>query len=623
MEKACEPRLITMRHVELKKNLLVVARGEPARITEILLDAKIEVQLTDSHRKLIVDVEEIKFLPIPVTDTSSIGHLELEEMADSDDIKLEDLLKAKEQHIVIQRFLNGEIKLHSALELLGIKKTAFYKARGKFDEALGPIALLPNKRGRRGGDTQISAGAEEIISNAIKKIYKGRGTSYAKVWSEVSAQCTKLNMTPPSANSVRYRLKELGEKKLFNLKYGAEAAQQKYGAKPGKVNLSRPLQRVQMDHTRVDCFLCDDDDRLPLSRPWVTLIVDVHTRVILGFYVAFHGPSTLSVACAITHAVMPKNSYLKALECEYIPYPFFGVPELLHMDNAREFRTIKLQKACALHGITTEWRPMGRKHWGGHIERLIGTMMTSNVHFLPGTTMSNPKGRGNYDSEKKAAFTIKEFIKWFAGQVGIYNHSEHSALRCSPAEAWRKGFTDSKGILTYPPVISDAFKFRLDFMPEQLRSIRPIGVMLNRCAYWSPELKVHVGMKNVVIKFDPYSMYTIWAKINGEYIELHRSDLTADDFSYEEHVIANAGHHSRKAKGMNSSVMEIRENNEGLVTESIKKTKQAKKKREAKKAYFSHTSSQLLGEKASPADRTNTSNIDFTTIPEIYHSEEF
>ncbi|NAS61778.1 integrase, partial [Pseudomonas syringae pv. actinidiae] len=59
-------------------------------------------------------------------------------------------------------------------------------------------------------------------------------------------------------------------------------------------------------------------------------------------------------------------------------------------------------------------------------------MMTSSVHFLPGTTMSNIIQKGDYDSAKNATMTIGEFTKWFAGEVEMYNYKEHSALKCSP-----------------------------------------------------------------------------------------------------------------------------------------------------------------------------------------------
>ncbi|MEP4962367.1 MAG: hypothetical protein ABJU19_24160 [Roseobacter sp.] len=45
-------------------------------------------------------------------------------------------------------------------------------------------------------------------------------------------------------------------------------------------------------------------------------------------------------------------------------------------------------------------------HYGGHIERLIGTTMGA-VHVLPGTTQSSPKDKGEYDSTGKAVMTLE------------------------------------------------------------------------------------------------------------------------------------------------------------------------------------------------------------------------
>ncbi|MGO8847950.1 MAG: hypothetical protein ACLQFI_22030, partial [Methylocella sp.] len=56
--------------------------------------------------------------------------------------------------------------------------------------------------------------------------------------------------------------------------------------------------------------------------------------------------------------------------------------------------------------IKTIWRPPGTPHFGGHIERLIGTQMGA-VHLLPGTTQSNPSERGDYDSSKHSRGHLK------------------------------------------------------------------------------------------------------------------------------------------------------------------------------------------------------------------------
>ena len=70
-------------------------------------------------------------------------------------------------------------------------------------------------------------------------------------------------------------------------------------------------------------------------------------------------------------------------------WPVAGLPETLHADNGSDFRSRAFVRACRDAGIKIIWRIPGEPHYGGHIERLIGTMMGA-VHLLPGTTEADP-----------------------------------------------------------------------------------------------------------------------------------------------------------------------------------------------------------------------------------------
>ena len=50
-------------------------------------------------------------------------------------------------------------------------------------------------------------------------------------------------------------------------------------------------------------------------------------------------------------------------------------------------------EGCREHSISLTYRPPQTPHYGGHIERLIGTMM-GELHLLPGSTFSSIKDRG-------------------------------------------------------------------------------------------------------------------------------------------------------------------------------------------------------------------------------------
>ena len=96
-----------------------------------------------------------------------------------------------------------------------------------------------------------------------------------------------------------------------------------------------------------------------------------------------------------------------------------GKPLRVGVDNGAEFHSQAFERGCAQHGIAIEWRPPGRPHFGGVVERVIGTLM-GLVHGLPGTTFSNVGQRGSYDSDKAACLTLEEVEHWLAIAVAKY-----------------------------------------------------------------------------------------------------------------------------------------------------------------------------------------------------------
>src|SRR5215471_2035607 len=81
--------------------------------------------------------------------------------------------------------------------------------------------------------------------------------------------------------------------------------------------------------------------------------------------------------------------------------------DLVAAGAGAEFHSRALKTACREYGINFVYRPPATARFGGHIERLIGTMMGA-VHILPGTTFSKTKGREGYASEERAALSLRE-----------------------------------------------------------------------------------------------------------------------------------------------------------------------------------------------------------------------
>jgi putative transposase len=120
------------------------------------------------------------------------------------------------------------------------------------------------------------------------------------------------------------------------------------------------------------------------------------------------------------------------------------------MSRSETFHSRALVRGAQEYGIQIDYRPPGTPHFGGHIERLIGTTMGA-VHLLPGTTFSNVAEKGAYSSEKTSALTLVELERWLALQVGgVYHQSVHASLLKPPVAAWEDGLARRRKALRKP-----------------------------------------------------------------------------------------------------------------------------------------------------------------------------
>lgn len=577
-----------MKTIEIEKGLVVVANGKVCRIVKLLPDGKILVSVQADCARLSLSLDQIEFLPKSNDIEASEGLQQ--DLSALENYSDEDLQTAKDRFETISKVLAGEISQVEAIEHLAISSTHFYRIRKRYCNDIGVLSVVSNKRGVKANTTRLEEAVEEIIQRSINDRYLGRSATCAVVWKDVEKNCIKQKLPIPSMSSVRQRLMQRDPKELLLKKSGQDAASQKHQARPGKKEVSRPLQITQMDHTLVDVILVDDLERKPLGRPWLTVIVDLYSRVILGYYLCLHAPSAVSVSCAITHAAFPKFTFLSKLGIDESKYPHYGVPEVIGIDNAKEFKSIKFERACHANKIDPQWRPLGKKHYGGHVERLFGTLMIGAVHLLPGTTYSNVVKRRGQDSDKAAVMGFGEFSKWLARQVCIYHGRIHSQLGMSPAEKWKAYFRKADGGISFPPMVADPIRFRLDFMPENHRNISPEGIKLNGHLYWCSSLTQYVGRGKFKVKFDPFSLKTIWVYIEGEYLPVPFSDSALEDRSLFEY---KALLKYRRIIGVlqpgrleDHSLVAMMDESDEIIREGKKETRKAKKSSAAKKEYL-------------------------------------
>ena len=426
----------------------------------------------------------------------------------------DDLVLATERANVLRPILELERAgrevgplLLAAAEELGVSRSSawdFYR-RLKHNDGRSS-ALLPKRRGPKHGSRRLGQEVEGIIEKVLRQHYLvPEAPSFLRIVGEVRAECVSRGFRPPTRRTIKARLDAMDQREVLRKRKGAKVARQVFEARAGSLGVERPLAVVQIDHTLADIILVDQVERKPLARPWLTLAIDVATRIVLGIYVSFDAPSVLSIGLCLEHCVRQK-SIRTPESLDELYWPAAGIPQAIHVDNGRDFRSDAFQLACKEWGIKVEYRPPGRVHFGGHIERLIGTTMGA-VHVLPGTTQSSPKDKGEYDSAGKAAMTLNEFEDWIQLEICRYHNTRHSGLGRAPLAAWVDLGGDDAG-----RQVIDTEAFRISFLPSERRQLGRTGINLFSVGYWSDAFAPMIGRGagRVTVKYDPRDMSQVW-----------------------------------------------------------------------------------------------------------------
>jgi len=402
-------------------------------------------------------------------------------------------------------------------------------------------SIIPQKPSGGKGRSRLSKQQEELINQVIDEFYlTSQKLSPAKIVEEIKKQCFEKQIEFSSEITIRRRLGSLALAQLQKRGQDSTSTEPIIGKFP---KVDYPLDVVQIDHTLVDVIIVDPIERLPIGRPYVTFAIDIYSRCIAGFTLSLEAPSAVSVGLCLTHIAMDKAHWLKMLEIDAL-WPIHGKPNIIHVDNGSDFHSNALTRGCLQHGIKIEYRPIGKPHYGGIIERVIGTMMKL-IHTLPGTTFSNIKEKGNYPSENKACLTLGELERWLIIAITKYYHLRlHTGISQTPLKLYESGLLAMKQHGKKLSYINDKKAFLIDFLPIIYRSLRKDGFMLDHIVYYSNALRPFIANRDKYGKFlirrDPRDLSRIYVYLEEEksYLEIPYRSLSHPAISLFEHRLA-------------------------------------------------------------------------------------
>lgn len=452
-----------------------------------------------------ITISEIHFNKIYVVNVNEIKPFISKSNDDKYDIEL---LSDKKWEIAQKRFNLIKDLVYSKKTKEDVIKVAkennigvstIYKWIKLFNENGTVASILGKEKNGGRGKSRLSFEQEKIISEVIERHYLNKSrNSINKTIRKVFEICLKKNIKLPHSITIRSRIKNISEEEILKKRVSVKEAKYKFEPLKGSFpQVHFPYSVVQIDHTKVDIILVDDIQRKPYKRPWITVAIDIYSRMVVGFYLSFETPGTLGTGMCISNAILPKEIWLEKIGVK-AEWPCWGKINTLHLDNAKEFRGNSLKKSCQNYDINIEYRPIATPHWGGHIERLLGTF-SKEIHDLPGTTFSSPLLRKEYDSAKNSSLTLEEFEKWLTIYItNIYHNKIHSGIGMTPLDKYNLGiFGDENNLgIGITPKILNERKLRIDFMPIIERTIQEYGVIIDHITYYHDILRNYIHSKD-------------------------------------------------------------------------------------------------------------------------------
>lgn len=419
--------------------------------------------------------------------------------------------------------------------LTAISEASIYRWLRAYEKSGRDIrALLPKlkKRGNR-KKVRIDPDVNRIVETTIDDLaYLQEFRSIDYIHREVTLRIDEENHYRPSPERLKHpsratigrRIRGRDIEGLLVAKRGKKEARREMEQVGEGIRPQFPLERVEIDHTKTDLFVIDEQDYLPLGRLTFTHCLEAFTRYPLGLYLGFEPPSYLTVMECLYHAILPKENVQEMYGTKHDWSPY-GIPYTLVIDNAPEFVGGDLEDACLLLGVNIERTPVDTPEFKATVERMIETLNKGVLHTIPGTTFSNLWERGDYDSLKNACVTFDRLDQIVHHHVvDIYAEDFHQGLRGIPARRWealtKNGF--------FPRVPKSGDDLRILLGRVEYRTIQRYGIEFETLRYNCTELSSvrtlmkKYGIKEIKCKYHPGDLSRIYVfdPFDERYIEV-------------------------------------------------------------------------------------------------------
>jgi putative transposase len=364
-----------------------------------------------------------------------------------------------------------------------------------------------------------------LVDEAIRSLYLTKARRpISTVTRRVLEDLQRLNARLPAgqaipiprqaalARAIARRIKQLDPWEVDRERWGRKIADRRHAPTSSQQLATRILQRVEMDHSPLKIVVGTNAG--PIGQPWLTLLIDYYSRMVVGFCLGFEPPSYAVIMEALRHAILPKT-YLK----EHYPrvqgvWPCFGLPEKLICDRGPDLTSKDLEDAAFQLGMELDFNPPRTPHLKGTVESFFDGLVDLLTSALPGRTFRNWADRGDYKSDEGPLLSYETLLEIIhLHLVDVYACQKHPAASQTRLEMWQESAA------LFPPTIPATPDDLVVLLAKRAdRTLSTRGIELGGMFYTSDELMAlrgelatqNIAADRLAVRFNPWDLGEIW-----------------------------------------------------------------------------------------------------------------
>ena len=384
------------------------------------------------------------------------------------------------------------------------------------NEFVGLIPVIQRRGNRR---RKVGSRALEIMHTVIETEVKSEAApGIFTCWSQVVSLCRQEGLVPPSLKTFRAEIKRMASPE--ELKKAREGDKAGYDLEVPYISLeretprhgTRPFALAHIDHTLLDLQCVNEATGMEMGKPWLTVLIDAFTRMILAWVITFDDPSYRSCMLVIRDCVRRHQR----------------VPQTIVSDQGSDFKSVYYDQLLAFLAVNKRLRPAGKPRSGNVVERFFGLTNAEFVHVLRGNNkaLQSPRRMSpTHDPRDLGVWNLRALREALEGYlIRVYHAAEHPALGISPLQAGEIGMLQA-GARSHTLISYDR-DFVIATMPttdndDGTAKIRSnCSFKANSIEYFSPDLVDFVGQR-LAIRYDPFDVSRAYAMGNSGWVEAH------------------------------------------------------------------------------------------------------